>query len=147
MPTSTPVASTPTAAPPTSTPIPPTKTPVALPTTSRPTASTAGGHIDDAFTAQVFAGVNQRRVSAGLLPLAVESYGRLGIQASRFLSTLGDLAASGGGVSKARFVRRVRQELSCALCRGNSQSYTVLSVARSAGKHFEAAADTPAAEF
>ena len=82
-------------------------------------------------------------------PLAVESYGRLGIQASRFLSTLGDLAASGGGVSKARFVRRVRQELSCALCRGNSQSYynTVLSVARQAGKHFEAPADTPAAEF
>ena len=82
-------------------------------------------------------------------PLAVESYGRLGIEASRFLSALGDLAASGGGVTKARFVRRVRQELSCALCRGNSQSYynTVLSVARRAGVHFEAAADTPAAEF
>ena len=82
-------------------------------------------------------------------PLAVESYGRLGLQASRFLSALGDLAASGGGVTKARFVRRVRQELSCALCRGNSQSYynTVLSVARRTGKNYEAAADTPAAEF
>ena len=56
-------------------------------------------------------------------PLAMESYGRLGVQASRFLSALGDLAASGGGVSKAMFVRQARQELSCALCRGISNTY------------------------
>ena len=36
---------------------------------------------------------------------------------------LGDLVAQGGRVSKAAFVRRVRQELSCALCRGNARMY------------------------
>ena len=88
-PTSTPMASTPTAAPPTSTPIPPTKTPVALPTTSHAIASTAGGgSIDDAFTAQVFAGVNQRRAGAGLPPLAVES--RLANSAATYAKVLAD---------------------------------------------------------
>ncbi len=88
VPTATPVASTPTAAPPTSTPVPPTKTPIAQPTTSHVTASTEGGHIDDAFTAQVFAGVNQRRVSAGLQPLAVES--RLANSAATYATVLAD---------------------------------------------------------
>ena len=88
VPTATPVASTPTAAPPTSTPVPPTKTPVAQPTTFRATASTASGHFDDAFTAQVFAGVNQRRVSAGLQPLAVES--RLANSAATYANVLAD---------------------------------------------------------
>ena len=87
-PTATPVASTPTAAPPTSTPVPPTKTPVAQPTTFQATASTASGHFDDAFTAQVFAGVNQRRVSAGLQPLAVES--RLANSAATYANVLAD---------------------------------------------------------
>ena len=53
------------------------------------------------------------------MPLAMESYGRLGREASRFLSDLGDIAASDGRLRKAAFVRSVRQELSCALCRGN----------------------------
>ena len=47
------------------------------------------------------------------VPLAMESYGRLGREASRFLSDLGDIAASDGRLRKAAFVRSVRQELSC----------------------------------
>ena len=57
------------------------------------------------------------------MPLAMESYGRLGREASRFLSDLGDIAASDGRLRKAAFVRSVRQELSCALCRGNGGMY------------------------
>jgi hypothetical protein len=57
------------------------------------------------------------------IPLAMESYGRMGCAASRLLSELGDLVAQGSRVSKAAFVRRVRQELSCALCRGNARMY------------------------
>jgi len=37
-----------------------------------------------------------------LVPLAIESYGRLGLAASRFLSELGDIAAEGGqGIVRA----------------------------------------------
>ena len=38
------------------------------------------------------------------VPLAMESYGRLGREASRFLSDLGDIAASDGRLRKATFV-------------------------------------------
>ncbi len=46
------------------------------PATPRATSASAGsgGWYDDAFTAQVFAGVNQRRQNAGLQPLAVEPH-------------------------------------------------------------------------
>jgi uncharacterized protein YkwD len=87
-PTSTPVASTPTSVPPTSTPVPPTKTPSAKPTTAARAAGSTGGWYDDAFTAQVFAGVNQRRASAGLQPLAVES--RLAQSAASYAKVLAD---------------------------------------------------------
>ena len=56
-------------------------------------------------------------------PLACESYGRLGLEASRFLSELGDIVESSGRGSKAAFVRNARTELSVALCRGNSRMY------------------------
>ena len=88
VPTSTPIANTPTAVLPTSTPVPPTTTPVAQPTTSPVTTSASDGWYDDAFTAQVFAGVNQRRVSAGLQPLAVES--RLANSAATYAKVLAD---------------------------------------------------------
>ena len=55
------------------------------------------------------------------LPLAGDSIGRLGKDASRFLNDLGGVAASDGCASKSAFVWRVRQDLSCALCKGNAR--------------------------
>jgi hypothetical protein len=82
------------------------------------------------------------------IPLAVESFGRLGLEASRFLSDLGDVAAAGGTASKAAFVRSVRQELSCALCRGNGRMYSrhMFCIARTAGRQFMPGCDLPSDE-
>ena len=83
------------------------------------------------------------------IPLTIESYGHLGVEASRFLSTLGDLAAEGGGMSKVRFVRNARQELSCALCRGNSHIYhrSLFAIARCVGRLFRPGCDVPIEEM
>ena len=80
------------------------------------------------------------------IPLAVESFGRMGSAASRFLSELGDLAAGGGNrVSKAAFVRGVRRELSCALCKGNARMYykSLSRIAVNVGSDFHAGCDAP----
>jgi hypothetical protein len=79
------------------------------------------------------------------VPLAMESYGRLGLKASRFLSALGDEAARNGRVSKARFVRNARQELGCALCRGNNRAYhrTMQRIGRSVGCYYEFGSPEP----
>jgi hypothetical protein len=71
-------------------------------------------------------------------PLVAESYGRLGVEAARFLSQLGDIAAEGGKVSKELFVRTARQELSCALCRGNGLMYyrSTFEIALAGGRAF-----------
>lgn len=78
-------------------------------------------------------------------PLAVESYGRLGTVASRFLSELGDIASQGSRVSKAAFVRGVKRELSCALCKGNARLYykRLSSIASHIGSHYLPGCDTP----
>ena len=70
------------------------------------------------------------------LQLASESFGRLGKDASRFLNDLGEVAASDGCASKSAFMRTVRQELSCALCKGNARMYDrcLLTLARSVGR-------------
>ena len=57
------------------------------------------------------------------VPIAAETYGQLGIQASHFLSKIGDVAAA-GGISKARFVRAAHAELSCALVKGMGTVYS-----------------------
>ena len=77
------------------------------------------------------------------VPLAVESFGRLGKEAARLLNDLGDVAAD-GCASKDTFVRIVRQELSCALCKGNAQLYdrSLISVARGVGRGFSPGLDT-----
>ena len=62
----------PTTVPPTNTPPPPTSTPVPATNVAAAGPAALGGWYDDAFTAAVFAGANQRRVSAGLAPLAPE---------------------------------------------------------------------------
>jgi hypothetical protein len=82
------------------------------------------------------------------VPLAGETYGRLGVEAARFLSQLGDVAAEGGRVSKERFVRTARQELSCALCRGNGQMYyrSTFEIALAAGRAFLPGCVHPVAE-
>lgn len=79
------------------------------------------------------------------VPLAIESYGRLGLAASRFLSELGDIAAEGGQVCKESFVRGVRRELSCALCKGNGRIYRAFlsSIAHSVGRHYRPGCDLP----
>lgn len=84
-------------------------------------------------------------VGYDFVPLAVESFGRLGLEASRFLSDLGDVAAAGGTASKAAFVRSVRQELSCALCRGNGRMYNkyMFSFAQNVGRQFMPGCDLP----
>ena len=82
----------------------------------------------------------------GFVPLAVESYGRMGVAASRFLSELGDLVAAAGRVSKAAFVRTVRRELSCALCKGNARMYynSLSRIAVRVGHNFQPGCDEPA---
>ena len=82
------------------------------------------------------------------VPLAMESFGRLGQAASRYLSELGDIAAAGGRVSKSSFVRSARQELSCALCRGNGRMYfeATFNIARAAGRSFMPGCEVPVDE-
>ena len=80
------------------------------------------------------------------VPLATESFGRLGVGASRFLSALGSIAEGRGfGVSKERFVRHARQELGCALVRGNALVHGrfMMQYARITGKRFTLGFDRP----
>ena len=61
------------------------------------------------------------------VPIAMESYGRLGVAASRFLSKLGDIAAAEGRVTKAAFVRAAHRRISCAIVRGNARMYSIVA--------------------
>ena len=72
------------------------------------------------------------------LLLAGESFGRLGKDAARFLHDLGAVTASDGCASNSAFVRTVRQELSCTLCKGNARVYdrSLLTLARGVGRSF-----------
>ena len=82
------------------------------------------------------------------VPLAMESYGLLGREASRFLSELGDIAAYDVRVCKGAFVQSVRQELSCALCHGNGAMYyrSTFSIAQSVYRQFMPSCDCPVDE-
>ena len=96
VPTSTSVPVLPAVAEPTATTARPTSTPVPPPTVAPPTKAAAaaastsspGGWFDEAFDAAVFAGVNQRRASAGLQPLSVEP--RLANAAASYAKVLAD---------------------------------------------------------
>ena len=72
------------------------------------------------------------------VPLAMEFFGRLGCDASRFLSELGNIAASDGHVRKGAFVQSMRQELSFALCCGNARIYfqSTVFIAQALGRQF-----------
>jgi hypothetical protein len=71
-------------------------------------------------------------------PLAVETYGRMGVQAARLLSDVADIAAQ-NGVSKAAFVRMAHTELSCALVKGMGRVYSrgMNATVRAAGRAFQ----------
>ena len=56
------------------------------------------------------------------VPLVVESYGRLGTQAMRFLNELATQAGL-AGVDTAAFTTNALRQLSAALCRGNEAVY------------------------
>ena len=61
---------------------------------------------------------------------AAETGGRLGADALRLLSDLGDVtAASNSRLSKAAFVRHALAELACSLCRGNAGVYAGVCLA------------------
>jgi hypothetical protein len=79
------------------------------------------------------------------VPLAMETFGTLGHAASKFLSELGDAAAADGRVSKEKFVRGVRQELSCALARGVARGYyrALGRIAQQVGHQYGAGSEVP----
>lgn len=83
------------------------------------------------------------------IPLAMESFGRLGREAASFLSALGDIAAEGGrGVSKAAFIRAAHRRISVAIVRGNARVYSCAAqqLVRAGGRSFEPGSDVPVAE-
>ena len=79
------------------------------------------------------------------VPFAVESFGRLGQDAQRFINTLGDVAAAGGRVSKSVFVMNAYKDLSCTLQRGNGLMYSrsLFNIARAEGRQFLLGSDVP----
>jgi hypothetical protein len=83
------------------------------------------------------------------VPLATESYGRLGKTALAFLSELGSTAASRNGrVPKSTFVSNALKHLSCALCKGNGRMYhaSMFTLARKAGRQFMPGCAVPVAD-
>ena len=75
----------------------------------------------------------------------MESFGRLGKDAQRFINTLGDVAAAGGRVSKSVFVMNAYKDLSCTLQRGNGLMYSrsLFNIARAEGRQFLLGSDVP----
>jgi hypothetical protein len=59
-----------------------------------------------------------------LVPFSLETYGRLGEPAMRFLSTLAATAAASGRVSQRAFLEGALRLVSVALCKGNGRMYT-----------------------
>jgi hypothetical protein len=62
-----------------------------------------------------------------LVPLSVESFGRLGKPAMCLLNALADVAASSGGVWKSAFVTSAFRRLSVPLCRRNGYGESLFS--------------------
>jgi hypothetical protein len=108
--------------------------------TSRSAAEKAAAAKRASF-AELSAGGNGYR----FVPLAVKTYGTLGHEAAKCLSELGDAVAADGRVSKEKYVRGMRQELSCALARCVALGYhrALGRVAQCVGSHFQAGSDVP----
>ena len=79
--------------------------------------------------------------------MATETYGRLGVQAARYLNDVADYAAR-KGVSKSAFVRMAHAELSCALVKGMAQVWNagMFATVRAAGRGFLEGGDAPVAD-
>jgi hypothetical protein len=82
--------------------------------------------------------------SYDLVPLSVESFGRLGKPAMGLLNALADVAASGGGEGggvfcKIAFVTSALRRLSVALCRDNGRMYgeSLFTLASTCGRAFQ----------
>ena len=82
------------------------------------------------------------------VPLAMESFGRLGTAATQFLNRLGGIAAQEGRVTKAAFVRAAHRRISCAIVRGNARVYSSVAVrlVRASGHGFLRGSDVMVAE-
>ena len=61
-----------------------------------------------------FTRIGEDAAQYDFIPFAVETYGRLGASAQSCLKQLGEVAAAGGGIFKAHFVRSAYREVSCA---------------------------------
>ena len=114
-------------------------------------ACTRVGHAAARAEAAKVAQFRSMGVDAGqydFVPFAVESYGRLGANASSLLKELGEVAAARGNISKTAFVRSAYREVSCALQRGNGMMYarSLFNVARASGRQFMPGLDTPVQE-
>ena len=81
------------------------------------------------------------------VPVAVESYGRLGVRATRLLSEIADVAAR-GGAPKGAFVRMAHAQLSCALVKGMGKVYasSMQATVRAAGRAFQDGNPVPVAD-
>ena len=82
----------------------------------------------------------QNNPGAGIkfVPLSVETFGQLDVDAAKFLSMLGAKVGDRGG-SQSQFMRNARAELSCALVRGQERVFSagLNAVLRAGGKQFE----------
>ena len=72
------------------------------------------------------------------VPLSVETFGQLDVEAAKFLSSLGAKAGEHGG-SQGQFMRNARADISCALVRGQERVFSagLNAVLRAGGKQFE----------
>ena len=72
------------------------------------------------------------------VPLSVETFGQLDVEASKFLSSLGAKVGERGG-SQSQFMRNARSDLSCALVRGQERVFSagMNAILRAGGKQFE----------
>ena len=72
------------------------------------------------------------------VPVAIESYGRLGKHALGLLKDWADTASSGGGIDRDGFLTWIKREISVAMIKGNGRTFRhyVGYVARSVGRRF-----------
>jgi hypothetical protein len=84
------------------------------------TTTGAAARSGDAFKRAHYA---RRRLGGGyeLVPVSVESFGRLGVPAYALLGHVADMAADCGGVSKAAFMESALQETGVMLAKGNGR--------------------------
>jgi hypothetical protein len=82
------------------------------------------------------------------VPLAHESYGRLGKEAMQLLNALAEVASTNGRVEKDGFVMNALRELSVSMCRGNGLLYRrgLGVLARVTGTCFRAGLTVPTAD-